>query len=68
VTVQKSIDSRYLAAALMRWRPHAAAWLSLLWPIIAALLRFARLIGQLQVRKRRKRIPALAASGVRCPA
>lgn len=47
---------------------HGAAWLSLIWPVIAALVRFVRLSGQLQVRKRRERIPALAASGVRCPA
>ena len=65
---REPIDSRHLAAALMCWRPHAAAWLSLIWPIIAALLRFARLSGQLQVRKRRKRIPALEASGARYPA
>jgi hypothetical protein len=28
---------------------HIAAWLSLIWPIIAALLWFIRLSGQLQV-------------------
>jgi hypothetical protein len=44
---------------------HIAAWLSLIWPVIAALLRFIRLSGQLQVPNRWKRIPVLAASGVR---
>jgi hypothetical protein len=44
---------------LTRTRPR------LIWPIIAALLRFIRLSGQLQVPNRWKRIPVLAASGVR---
>jgi hypothetical protein len=44
---------------LTRTRPQ------LIWPIIAALLRFIRLSGQLQVPNRWKRIPLLAASGVR---
>ena len=47
------------ARVLTRTRPR------LIWPIIAALLRFIRLSGQLQVRNRWKRIPVLAASGVR---
>jgi hypothetical protein len=44
---------------LTRTRPR------LIWPVIAALLRFIRLSGQLQVPNRWKRIPVLAASGVR---
>jgi hypothetical protein len=44
---------------LARTRPQ------LIWPVIAALLRFIRLSGQLQVPNRWKRILVLAASGVR---